>query len=55
MLAVSRSARGRLLAMLCCATLCAGALGFITPSGEDTAESTDQGQGQPGTTAGGKP
>ncbi|MFC7735059.1 hypothetical protein ACFQX4_04240 [Roseomonas sp. GCM10028921] len=32
-----------------------GATGFITPAGEDTAEATDQGQGQPGTTAGGKP
>ena len=32
-----------------------GTTGFITPSGEDTAKSTDQGQGQPGTTAGGKP
>lgn len=33
----------------------ASTTGFITPSGEDTAKSTDQGQGQPGTTAGGKP
>lgn len=32
MLAVSRSARGRLLTMLCCATLCAGAFGFLAPS-----------------------
>src|SRR4051794_27691945 len=32
MLVVSRSARGRLLAILCCATLCAGTLGFLAPS-----------------------
>lgn len=32
-----------------------GTTGFISPDGEDTAKSTDQGKGQPGTTAGGKP
>ncbi|MBP0494434.1 hypothetical protein [Roseomonas indoligenes] len=32
-----------------------GTTGFIEPDGTDTAKSTDQGQGQPGTTAGGKP
>lgn len=32
-----------------------GTTGFIAPDGKDTAKATDQGQGQPGSKAGGKP
>ena len=32
-----------------------GTTGFITPSGEDLGESTDKGEGEAGTTSGGKP